>query len=96
MNHYQYHILTNNKYQKSEFELMSCEFEKNVVLQQVVRSDYILLLYVYSVMLSDGNSFCEDVILDSFNMAYRDEHRILDQIYKKANIFYFYYEDLKF
>ena len=27
----------------------------------------------YSVMQSDGNSFCGDVILDSFNISYRDE-----------------------
>ena len=30
-------------------------------------------------MQSDGDSFCEDVVLDSFNMAYRDEDSILDQ-----------------
>ena len=28
----------------------------------------------YSVMYSEGNSFCEDV-LDSFNMAYRDQKK---------------------
>ena len=30
-----------------------------------------------SVMQSDGNSFCGDVVLDSFNMAYRDENSII-------------------
>ena len=27
-------------------------------------------------MQSDGKSFCEDVVFDSFNMAYRDRDRI--------------------
>ena len=34
----------------------------------------------YSVMQSGWDSFCEDVALDYFNMASRDENRILDQI----------------
>ena len=33
----------------------------------------------YSVMQSDGNSFCGDVVLDSFDMEYRDKDSILDQ-----------------
>ena len=37
----------------------------------------------YSVMQSDGNSFCEDVVLDSFNKASKDEDDILEQISKK-------------
>ena len=32
-------------------------------------------------MQSDGNSFCGDVVLDSFNKESRDEDNILDQIY---------------
>ena len=32
----------------------------------------------YSVMQSDWNSVCGDVVLDSFNMACRDEDSILD------------------
>ena len=35
---------------------------------------------MYSVMQSDGNSFCGDVVLD---MLYRDEDSILDQKYEK-------------
>ena len=35
--------------------------------------------FTYSVMQSDGNSFCGDVVLDSFNMEFRDEERILGQ-----------------
>ena len=31
---------------------------------------------------SDGNSFREDVVLDSFNMAYRDEDKISDKNYE--------------
>ena len=36
----------------------------------------------YSVMQSDGNSFCGDVVSDSFKKASRDEDNILDQVYK--------------
>ena len=36
----------------------------------------------YSVMQSDGNSFCGDVVLDGFNMTYRDEGSILEQKYE--------------
>ena len=31
----------------------------------------------YSVIYSDGNSFCGDVVLDSFNMVYSDEDKKL-------------------
>ena len=41
---------------------------------------------LYSVMQSDGNSFCGDVVLDSFNKTYRDEDNILDQIYKSKYV----------
>ena len=37
----------------------------------------------YSVMLSDGNSFCGDVVSDSFNKKSRNEDNILDLIYKR-------------
>ena len=30
----------------------------------------------YSVMQSDGNSYCEDVVFYSFNMVYSDEDSI--------------------
>ena len=36
----------------------------------------------YSVVKSDGNSFCGDVVLDSFDMAYRGKDSILDQQYE--------------
>ena len=48
---------------------------------------------MYSLMQSDGNS--EDVVLDSFNNAYRDKPRILDQKYEKQKIWDFYYKDFK-
>ena len=32
--------------------------------------------YKYSVMQSDGNSFCGEVVLVSFNMVYSDEYII--------------------
>ena len=50
----------------------------------------------YSLMQSDGNSFCGDVVLDSFNKAYRDKDTILDQKYEKRIFFYLYYEDFIF
>ena len=34
-------------------------------------------------MQSDGKSFCGDVVLDSFNMEFRDEELILSQKYEK-------------
>ena len=34
-------------------------------------------------MQSDGNSFCGDVVLGSFNSSYRDEDSILEQRYEK-------------
>ena len=40
-------------------------------------------MFMYSVMQSDGNSFCGDVVLDSFNMEYSDEDSILDKKYVK-------------
>ena len=42
-------------------------------------------------MQSDGNSFCGKVVFDSFNMAYRDEDRILDQKYEKQIFWDHYY-----
>ena len=50
---------------------------------------------MYSVMKSDGNSFCGDVVLDSFNTAYRDEDSILDQKYEKQISWDLYHEDFK-
>ena len=37
-------------------------------------------------MKSDVNSFCGEVVLDSFNMVYRDEDSILYQICEEKNI----------
>ena len=39
--------------------------------------------FAYSVMQSDGSSFCEDVVLDNFNMEYSDEDSISDKKYEK-------------
>ena len=33
-------------------------------------------------MQSDGNSFLGDIVLNSFNKAFRDKYNILDQIYE--------------
>ena len=35
----------------------------------------------YSVMQSDGSSFCENVVLDSLNITSRDEDSISDYIH---------------
>ena len=41
---------------------------------------------IYSVMQSDGNSICGDVVSDSFNKTSRDEDNILVQIYKSKYV----------
>ena len=48
------------------------------------------------MMQSDGNSFCGDVVLGSFNMSYRDENIILEQKYEKQISWNLYYEDFIF
>ena len=51
---------------------------------------------VYSVMQSDGNSFGGDVVLDSFNMLYRDEDSMLEQKYEKQLSWDLYYKHFIF
>ena len=46
----------------------------------------------YSVMQSDQNSLGSDVVLDSFNMPYRNEDNIIDQIYERQIYSDFYDE----
>ena len=41
-----------------------------------------MLILWYSVMQSEGNSFCGDVVLDGFNVSYRDDDSILAQKYE--------------
>ena len=41
------------------------------------------LIPSYSVLQSDRSSFCEDVVLGSFNISYREEDCIIDQKYEK-------------
>ena len=36
-------------------------------------------------MQSDGNSYCGDVVLDSFNIIYSDEDSISDQTYESES-----------
>ena len=50
----------------------------------------------YSVMQSDGNSLCGDVVLDGVNITYRHEDNNLDQIDEKQIFLDFYHEDLTF
>ena len=42
-------------------------------------------------MQSLSISFWEEVVMDSVNMAYRDEDSILDQVYQKLIFSDFYY-----
>ena len=37
-------------------------------------------------MKADGNSFGGDVVSDSFNKTFRDEHNNLDQIFKSKYV----------
>ena len=37
-------------------------------------------------MQSDGNSFCGDAVLNSFNKVSRDEDNILDQVYESEYV----------
>ena len=46
---------------------------------------------IYSVMQSDRNSFCVDVVLDSVNMTFRDEDEVFEN--KKLILSDFHYED---
>ena len=39
--------------------------------------------FIYTLMQSDGNCFCGDVVLDSFVIEYNDEDSILDEKYEK-------------
>ena len=50
----------------------------------------------YSVMQSDGNSLCGDIVLDSFSMTYADEDSILDQNLEKQMFWNLYCEDFEF
>ena len=43
-------------------------------------------------MQSDEKSFFGDVVLDSFDMSYRDEDSIIDQKYEKQIFWALYYE----
>ena len=47
-------------------------------------------------MLADENSFCGDIVLDSFNMTYIGENSIIKQKYGRQIIWDLYYEDLEF
>ena len=56
------------------------KFSMNIVfLFDSERNSIIIWKILYSVMQSDGNSFCGDVLLNSLNMVYSDK----DQKYGK-------------
>ena len=46
--------------------------------------------------LGTANSFCVDVVSDSFNKTSRDEDNILDEKYKKQMCSYYYYVDFNY
>ena len=54
------------------------------------------ILTIYSVMQSDGNSSYGDVVLESFNKAYRVKDSILHQKYEKLIFLDLYSEDFNF
>ena len=64
--------------------------------QQLSLLSRLLWFVVYSVMQSDGNSFCGDVVWDGFNMSYRDEDSILEQHYENQISWDLYYKDFIF
>ena len=49
----------------------------------------------FSVMQSNGNRFCGDVVLEGVNMAYRDTDNTLDHVYEKQIFFDFFHEDFE-
>ena len=50
----------------------------------------------YSVMQSDGNNFCGDLVSDGFNMSYRDEDSISEQKCEKQISWDLYHKDFIF
>ena len=57
---------------------MTTHWDYNVAFVYLGSICFIVYPTIYSVMQSDGNSFWGDVVLDSFNIANRDEERILE------------------
>ena len=47
-------------------------------------------------MQSNGNRFGGDFVLDSVNMAYRDEDSISNQVYEKQIVLELYKKDFEF
>ena len=45
------------------------------------------------MMQVDRNSFCDNVVLDSVNMAFRDEDSFLDHIYDEKQIWLNFHDD---
>ena len=62
----------------SSVRIRTVAYTRQVIIYKVpAKHCHVYLVRLYSVMQSDRNSFCGDVVLDSFYMAYRDEGRIL-------------------
>ena len=51
--------------------------------------------FSYSAKQSECNSYFGDVVLDSFNMAYRDEDSVRDNKYDKKIFWNLYNKNLK-
>ena len=73
--------LKNRLTQKASYVLLA---EKELIETVKPAALIVFSRAIYSVMQSDGNSFCGDVALDSINInkASRDEDNILEQIYE--------------
>ena len=73
-------------YFSPEKKIIFVNYEVRAGCPKLGHTTMLLLLFLsrmYSVMQSDGNSFCGDVVLDSFSMVYSDENNIKDHKYKK-------------
>ena len=57
---------SNTIYSRTEQSSIKCDLDMVFLLDAVA----------YSVMQSDGNSFCGDVVSDSFKKAYQNEDNI--------------------
>ena len=68
-------------------------FRKIYLVISYLQDSYIIYVFIYIVKQSDGNSFCRDVVLNSFNKAYRDENNIIDQKYKTQICLDFYFNN---
>ena len=71
------------------FNINFSQILKNNIFQKTLicmGSVGVLKMYIYSVMQSDGSSFCGKVASDSSNKTYQNKDNILEQIYKRKYV----------